>query len=120
MSLAFTSLSVNEDTCVNRREGWVFRVQGELSHVIGSLLPNGTNRAAYAQLYIFDPEQAFVHRLKENGNLNPVMMQSLQSMLLQSHRYSHKFLHVFEILNDFSDIPNATARLRVMPGQDKR
>jgi len=88
--------------------------------VIGSLLPNGTNRAAYAQLYIFDPEQAFVHRLKENGNLNPVMMQSLQSMLLQSHRYSHKFLHVFEILNDFSDIPNATARLRVMPGQDKR
>lgn len=35
MSLAFTSLGVKEDRLVNRRGGWVFRVSGELCHLIG-------------------------------------------------------------------------------------
>jgi hypothetical protein len=58
--------------------------------------------------------------MKVNGNLNCTTMQSLQMMLLQSHRYSHEFLHAFEILNTLSHIPDASIRLRVMPGQDER
>jgi len=40
MALAFTSLGVTEDKNVNRRGGWVFSVQGELCHLIGSLHPD--------------------------------------------------------------------------------
>ncbi len=47
-------------------------------------------------------------------------MQSLQTMLLELHWYSHEFKHAFEILNDYSDVSDASIRLRVMPGQDKR
>ena len=39
MALAFTSLGVTEDRNVNRRGGWVFRIEGELCHLIGSLRP---------------------------------------------------------------------------------
>lgn len=45
MALAFTSLGVTEDTVVNRRGGWVFRVQGELCHLIGSLRSSKFMRA---------------------------------------------------------------------------
>ena len=43
MALVFTSLSVREDMMVNRRGGWVFRVQGELCHLIRSLHPDDGN-----------------------------------------------------------------------------
>ncbi len=39
MALAFTSLGVTEDRLVNRRGGWVFRISGELCHLVGSLQP---------------------------------------------------------------------------------
>src|SRR6266852_6605768 len=42
MSLTFTSLGVNEDSTVNRRGGWVFRIHEQLSHSIGSLRPTGS------------------------------------------------------------------------------
>jgi len=58
--------------------------------------------------------------MNRNGNLDQTTMQSLQTMLLESHQYSHEFKHVFEILNDYSDVPDASIRLRVMPGQDER
>jgi hypothetical protein len=52
MALAFTSLGVKDDKLVNRRGGWVFRVQGELCHLIGSLLRSDGKPPSYAQLYI--------------------------------------------------------------------
>lgn len=48
MALAFTSLGVMENKEVNRRGGWVFHIQGELSHLIGSLHPNEGNPPLYA------------------------------------------------------------------------
>ena len=54
MALAFTSLGVKEDRLVNRRGGWVFRISGELCHLIGSLRPHEDRPPKYAQLYIYD------------------------------------------------------------------
>lgn len=58
MALAFTSLGVTEDKFVNHRGGWVFRVQGELCHLIGSLRPCEGEPPSYAQLYIYDAQLA--------------------------------------------------------------
>src|SRR6266852_2387965 len=58
--------------------------------------------------------------MNQNDNLDQMTMQSLQTMLLELHWYSHEFKHAFEILNNYSDVPNASIRLRVMPGQDER
>jgi hypothetical protein len=58
MSLAFTSLGVTEDQLVSRRGGWVFRISGELCHLVGSLYPNDGVPPAYAQLYIYDSRLA--------------------------------------------------------------
>jgi hypothetical protein len=120
MALAFTSLGVREDRLVNRRGGWVFRVQGELCHLIGSLRAGEGDHPSYAQLYIYDAQLALAQRMNRNDNLSPNTMASLQDMLLEHHRYSDKFKHAHETLLDYRDVPDASIRLRVMPGQDQR
>jgi hypothetical protein len=119
MALAFTSLGVTEDTVVNRRGGWVFRVQGELCHLIGSLRADDGKTPSYAQLYIYDAQLALAQRMNRNDNLCPSTMSSLQSMLLDHHRYLKEFKHCYEILQNYPDVSDANIRLRVMPGQDK-
>ncbi len=120
MALTFTSLGVKEDTWVNRRGGWVFCVQGELSHSIATFHRDDGEPPSYAQLYIYDPDIALLHRMNRNGNLNVDTMRSLQTMLLQSYHYSHQFKHAYEILNDHVNIPNASIQLYVTPSQDLR
>jgi hypothetical protein len=56
----------NEDKAVNRRGGWVFRVQGELCHLIGSLCADEGVSPKYAQLYIYDAQLALALRIKRN------------------------------------------------------
>ena len=120
MALAFTSLGVTEDRLVNRRGSWVFRVQGELCHLIGSLQPDEGDHPSYAQLYIYDAQLALAQRMNRNDNLSPNTMGFLQTMLLQYHRYSNEFKHANEILLDYRDVPDASVSLRVMPGHDSR
>lgn len=117
MALAFTSLGVTEDKAVNRRAGWVFRIQGELSHLIGSLRPSQGETPSYAQLYIYDAHLALAQRMNHNDNLRSTTMHSLQVMLLEHHQYSRQFKHVYEILRQYPNTSDANIRLRVMPGQ---
>jgi hypothetical protein len=91
MSLAFTSLGVTEDRLVNRRGGWVFRISGELHHLIGSLHSDEGMSPAYAQLYIYDSNVALRQRMNRNSNLREDTMSSLQSTLLSHHPYVHEF-----------------------------
>ena len=98
MALAFTSLSVKEDASVNRQGGWVFRVHGDLCHLIGSLCANEGKPPAYTQLYIYDSQLALAQRMKRNDNLSRNTMSALQAMLLDNHPYSMEFKHTFEVL----------------------
>jgi hypothetical protein len=121
MALAFTSLGVKEDKRVNRvnhgRRGWVFRVEGELCHLIGALRPDEGVPPSYAQLYIYDSQLALQQRMNRNDDLCHDTMSSLQSMLLEHHRYSKDFKHAYEILQDYPDVSDAVVRLRTTPGK---
>ncbi|KAI9451440.1 hypothetical protein F5148DRAFT_1290133 [Russula earlei] len=86
-ALAFTSVGRQVDHSVYQGQGpWVFKLHGELIHRIGSLLPpEGPDAAApsYAQLYIYDPDQALHMRMAHpaNSHLHQNTMQTLQDML---------------------------------------
>ncbi|KAJ8481437.1 hypothetical protein ONZ45_g15318 [Pleurotus djamor] len=105
MALAFTSLGVKEDKTVNntrRRFGgsaWVFRIQGQLSHNSGALEPEPGQAASYAQLYIYDPQEALHQRMLRNSHLR------------------QDTIHAFEVLRDSDADSNATVRLRVRQPQ---
>jgi hypothetical protein len=79
-----TSLGCKVDDSVNRGHGpYVFKIQGRLSHLAGSLLPQEGESPVYAQLYIYDPAEALDRRMQHEANrgLNRQVMAELQDML---------------------------------------
>ena len=58
-ALAFTSLGVKVDHSIVGHGPPVFRIQGELTHLSGSLLPEPNVNPCYSQLYIHDPQTAY-------------------------------------------------------------
>jgi len=83
-----TSVGAKINNSVTRQSGsYCFKIQGELHHLTGPLLPHGDYTPIYAQIYILDTaEQLNVRRLN-NRNLDPVVMDNLQTMLLDSCPY---------------------------------
>ncbi|KAH9958685.1 hypothetical protein BGW80DRAFT_1184546, partial [Lactifluus volemus] len=99
-ALAFTSLGVDIVDSVNRdsRGPYVFKIAGELCHRSGGLLPLDGEQPSYAQLYIYDPQQALNNRMSRNNNLSEEIMHKLQTMLAEHHHYAHVYRHAHQIL----------------------
>ena len=71
-ALAMTSVGRKLDETVNQggRGPYVFKLHGELIHQVGSLLPSEEDQPKYAQLYVYDPEQALEFRMANRWNVN--------------------------------------------------
>jgi hypothetical protein len=83
-ALAMTSLGCKTDDSINHGGGpYVFKVHGKLTHRSGSLLPPPNGHPTYAQLYIYDQEDALNYRMGHQANttLQRETMQRLQDML---------------------------------------
>jgi len=85
---AMTSMGEKVDRTVNDGNGpYVFRLNGQNHHLIGSLLPVEGSKPKFAQLYIFDTEDKVQHRIrsissdKENYGIDPEIVNSLIHML---------------------------------------
>jgi len=54
-AFAMTSVGVKIDNSVTRQSGlYCFKIQGELHHLTGALLPHGDQTPMYTQIYILD------------------------------------------------------------------
>ncbi|GFX90220.1 uncharacterized protein TNCV_2449951 [Trichonephila clavipes] len=69
-----------------------FKIQGQLYHLIGSLLPVDNAREAFLQIY-FISEYILQKdaRLRCFPNLNSMLVESLQSMLIEINSYIRDF-----------------------------
>ncbi|PPQ72835.1 hypothetical protein CVT24_012881 [Panaeolus cyanescens] len=117
-ALAFTSLGVTQDHTINAGRGQpVFRIQGELHHHTGSLLPPQGRAPVYAQLYFYDPRSAVDLRMANNQHrqLRRDTMESLQQIIYENHQYAPLYLHAHEILRQYNS-EDVSIRLRVSPG----
>jgi hypothetical protein len=94
----FTSMRVNIDNSVNDGCGPpVFKINGQVHHRIGSLLPTDGTSPKYIQLYIYDTTNEVKNRMKclNNGetvaeNLNPSIVQGLMKMLDENNPFVKK------------------------------
>ena len=61
----------------------MFKIQGNLCHQIGSLIPREGDTPVYSQLYIYDPQEALDFRMnpRANAGLNRTVMNVLPDML---------------------------------------
>ena len=98
-----TSLGCKVDESVNCGNGpYVFKVQGCLSHLAGSLLPEEEEQSVYAQLYIYDPEEALNYCMHYDANqgLNHQVMAELQDMLYCLHPAIQLYKQAYEITRE--------------------
>ena len=95
-----TSIGCQQDSSINNGGGpYVFKVQGRLYHQSGTLLPQPGVSPVYAQLYIYDPQEALDFRMNNpaNSNLHRATMQTLQDMLFRFHPAVGVYKQAFEL-----------------------
>ena len=118
-----TSVGVKIDNSVTRQSGpYCFKIQGELHHLTGALLPYGDQTPIYAQIYILDTAEQLNVRKLNNRNLNPMVMDDLQTMLLDSHPYIGQYHHAYEIIRKkpVEEQKEISIRLHMNLQQDQR
>ncbi|KIJ08826.1 hypothetical protein PAXINDRAFT_41049, partial [Paxillus involutus ATCC 200175] len=124
-TLAFTSLGVGVDERMTHRSGTSsFRIHGGLHHLMGSLLPPDGQDPCYAQLYIYDAEEATEIRLRRDGNqqLDHDILCNLHDMLLNHHPYVNIYKHAHQVLLEKppEQRTNIRVRLHLSEGTDGR
>ena len=93
-AFAMTSVGVKIDNSVTRQSGlYCFKIQEELYHLTGALLPHGDQTPMYAQIYILDTAEQLDIRRNNHRNLDPIVMDNLQTMLLNNHPYINRYRH---------------------------
>ena len=101
---------------------YVFKVHGFLSHRAGSLLPADNQAPVYAQLYIYDPEDALSYRMdnRHNVGLDRTIMQNLQDMLHCHHHGVALYKSAMEMTRNMPPEHQCKIGLRYDPGTDCR
>jgi len=105
---AFTSLGAKIDTGVNKGPGpYVFKINGQVHHRIGSLLPDEGAAPVYAQLYIFYTENEVQnrilifdrHRASNDGNqVDKQIVEGLVRMFDESNALVKSFRAARDLL----------------------
>ena len=82
---SFTSFGANIQSDINNSTApYIFKISGQIHHLIGSLVLTDNNPPKFAQLYIYDTEYEIQNRiatLRNNNNLNEKIIKILITML---------------------------------------
>ena len=109
-----TSVGVKVDNSVTRQSGsYCFKIQGELHHLTGALLSHIDQTPIYAQIYILDTAEHLNVRRANNNNLDPIVMDNLQTMLLDNHPYIGQYYHAYELIRDKPADEQQKVRIRL-------
>jgi len=96
-----TPVGVKIDNSVTRQSGpYCFKIQRELHHLTSALLPHSDQTPMYMQIYILDTAEQLNVRRANNHNLDPVVMDNLQTMLLDNHPYIGHYRHAYELIRE--------------------
>ena len=87
-AFTMTLVEVKIDNLVTRQSRpYCFKIQKVLHHFTGALLPYANQTPVYAQINILDIAEQLNVRRANNNKLDPIVMDNLQTMLLDSHPY---------------------------------
>ncbi|WVZ80033.1 LOW QUALITY PROTEIN: hypothetical protein U9M48_027548, partial [Paspalum notatum var. saurae] len=106
---SFTSMGGNIDKTINKGERpYVFRINGQIHHRIGSLSPR---KIIFPKLYIFDTKNEIANRIRalnkeetETNDINPFIADELKKMLDQYNPLVKTFRHARDLLKEHNGI----------------
>ena len=75
-----------------------FRIHGTLHHLMGALIPPDGLQPSFAQLYIYDPEEATNRRVQGNPQLDPGILLDLHTTIRDINHYAPLYKQAYEIM----------------------
>ena len=109
-----TSVGVKIDNSVTRQFSlYYFKIQGELHYLTGTLLSHADQTLICMQIYILDTAEQLNVRRANNNNLDPVVMDNIQTMLLDSYLYIGQYCHAYELIRDKPADEQQEVRIRL-------
>ena len=113
-----TSVGVKINNSVTRQSGpYCFKTQEELHYLTGALLPHADQTPMYMQIYILDTAEQLNVRRANNNNLDPVVIDNIQTMLLDSHPYIGQYCYVYKLIRDKLADEQQEVRIRLYVSQ---
>ena len=98
-TLAFISVGVDVDNQTIQGSGpSLFCIHDTLHHLMGALIPPDGLQPSFAQLYIYDPEEATNRHVQGNPQLNPGILLDLHTILRNIHPYASLYKQAYEIM----------------------
>ena len=98
-TLAFTSVDVDMDNQAIQGSGPLsFHIHSTLHHLIGALIPPDGLQPSFAQLYIYDTEEATNRHVQSNPQLDPTILLDLHTTLRDIHPYAPLYKQAYEIM----------------------
>jgi len=98
---SFTSVGVAVDNRALQNSGpHAFEIHGALHHNMGGLMPPEGQQAAYAQLYIYDAQEATDVRAIRNPNLNPAFLRTIHDVLWRHHPFAQLNKQAYQVMRE--------------------
>ena len=98
-----TSMGGKVDNRINDGRGpYIFKLNGQNHHRIGTLLPNDGQDPQFAQLYFYDTENEVQHRMNNfsGGQINSDLDPSIVNALVQMFDESNSLVKIFRMSRD--------------------
>ena len=101
--LAFTSFGANIDSSTSDSNGpHIFKISGQVHHLLGSLLPVDNNPPRFAQLYIYDTENEIQNRMSTFSFEEPskIMTEKIIENLIKMLDETNALVKLFRTIRD--------------------
>ncbi|KIK14566.1 hypothetical protein PISMIDRAFT_50471, partial [Pisolithus microcarpus 441] len=96
-ALAFTSVGVEVDRQTVQGAGPAsFHIHGTLHNLMGALMPPQGLQPSYAQLYIYDPQEATNTCLQRNPDFQGDILLDLHTTLREHHPYAAVYQSIMQ------------------------
>jgi len=88
MAFTMTLVGVKINSFVTRQSNlYCFKIQDKLHYLTGTFFSYGDYDPVYAQIYILNTAEQLNIRRNNNRNLDSVVMDNIQTMLLDTYLY---------------------------------
>ena len=119
-AMVFASLNVNIDPTVRAGGPFTYRIHGNVYTMASNLAD--TDRPAYGQLFVIDPQTALDQRMqrKENEPCHTVIMEALDTMIRSVNPFAAAFKNLITIEKQQGPSADLCLMFKKEHGKDKR
>ncbi|KAF7025939.1 hypothetical protein CFC21_038085 [Triticum aestivum] len=119
---AFTSMGATIERSFGGSRGpKIFKISGQVSHHIGSLVPSGDDTPKFVELYIHDPANEIRHRMnalnledKPTRGVDESIVVGLRDMLNEFNPLVQTFREASKMIEDHGDEPIEDISIRII------